>query len=130
MRSLNRAVTFSHQKEKPLEFETMKHLKKLEDEVTAWPHISVHPHRFGGKEFLSEVQKSGTYMLAGSLTSRFRDQFAMRSWSRSASIGRMYRATPSAITAWRSLFVRQYIKPSRIATPCGPAPNRRLIALP
>ena len=29
----------------------MKHLKKLEDEVSTWPHISVHPHRFGGKEF-------------------------------------------------------------------------------
>src|SRR5713101_7037986 len=51
VRSLNRAVTFSHRKEKPLEFETMKHLKKLEDDVTGWPHISVHPHRFGGKEF-------------------------------------------------------------------------------
>ena len=30
----------------------MKHLKKLDDEVSAWPNISVHPHRFGGKEFL------------------------------------------------------------------------------
>ena len=30
----------------------MKHLKKLEDEISAWPSISVHPHRFGGKEFL------------------------------------------------------------------------------
>ena len=29
----------------------MKHLKKLEDEVSAWPQISVHPHRFGAKEF-------------------------------------------------------------------------------
>jgi len=29
----------------------MKCLKKLEDEVSAWPHMSVHPHRFGGKEF-------------------------------------------------------------------------------
>ncbi len=29
----------------------MKHLKKLEDDVSAWPHISVHPHRFGGREF-------------------------------------------------------------------------------
>ena len=28
-----------------------QHLKKLEDEVSAWPNISVHPHRFGGKEF-------------------------------------------------------------------------------
>jgi len=29
----------------------MKHLKKLEEEVSAWPHISIHPHRFGGREF-------------------------------------------------------------------------------
>jgi luciferase-like monooxygenase len=29
----------------------MVHLKKLEDEVSAWPNISVHSHRFGGKEF-------------------------------------------------------------------------------
>ncbi len=29
----------------------MKRLKKLEDEVSRWPNISVHPHRFGGKEF-------------------------------------------------------------------------------
>ena len=29
----------------------MNSLKRLEDEVTAWPHISVHPHRFGGREF-------------------------------------------------------------------------------
>src|SRR5216684_3715917 len=29
----------------------MKHLKKLEDEVSRWPDISVHPHRFCGREF-------------------------------------------------------------------------------
>lgn len=29
----------------------MKHLKKLEEEVSAWPQVSVHPHRFGGREF-------------------------------------------------------------------------------
>ena len=29
----------------------MKHLKKLEDEISAWPSISIHAHRFGGKEF-------------------------------------------------------------------------------
>ena len=27
-------------------------LKKIESEVSAWPSISVQPHRFGGKEFL------------------------------------------------------------------------------
>jgi hypothetical protein len=29
----------------------MKYLKKLEDEVSAWPTVSIHSHRFGGKEF-------------------------------------------------------------------------------
>ena len=29
----------------------MKHLKKLEEAVSVWPHISVHSHRFGGREF-------------------------------------------------------------------------------
>lgn len=29
----------------------MNYLKKLEDEVSAWQDISVHPHRFGGREF-------------------------------------------------------------------------------
>lgn len=29
----------------------MKQQEKLEDEVSAWPKISVHPHRFGGRKF-------------------------------------------------------------------------------
>jgi hypothetical protein len=29
----------------------MQPLKKLEDTVALWPRISVHPHRFGGREF-------------------------------------------------------------------------------
>jgi hypothetical protein len=29
----------------------MKFLKKLEEEISAWPNVSVHPHRFGGREF-------------------------------------------------------------------------------
>jgi hypothetical protein len=29
----------------------MNHLQRLEEEVSAWPDISVHPHRFGGREF-------------------------------------------------------------------------------
>jgi luciferase-like monooxygenase len=29
----------------------MKHVKKLEDEVSTWVNVSVHPHRFGGREF-------------------------------------------------------------------------------
>jgi Family of unknown function (DUF5519) len=30
----------------------MTHLRKLENEVGMWPDVSVHPHRFGGREFL------------------------------------------------------------------------------
>jgi hypothetical protein len=26
-------------------------LEKLEEEVSSWPNVSVHPHRFGGTEF-------------------------------------------------------------------------------
>jgi hypothetical protein len=29
----------------------MNHLRKLEDEISTWANISVHPHRFGGREF-------------------------------------------------------------------------------
>jgi hypothetical protein len=29
----------------------MDHLKGFENEVSAWPNVSVHPHRFGGREF-------------------------------------------------------------------------------
>ncbi len=30
----------------------MNNLKKFEEEVSAWANVSVHPHRFGGREFL------------------------------------------------------------------------------
>jgi luciferase-like monooxygenase len=44
----------------------MKCLSQLEDEVSAWPNVSVHPHRFGGKEFrfgraeIGHVHNNGT----------------------------------------------------------------------
>jgi hypothetical protein len=37
----------------------MNFLQQLEDEISAWPNISVHPHRFGGKEFLFESAEVG-----------------------------------------------------------------------
>ena len=30
----------------------MTHLRKLETEISTWSNVSVHPHRFGGREFL------------------------------------------------------------------------------
>ncbi len=29
----------------------MSFLKEFEEQVSAWPNVSAHPHRFGGKEF-------------------------------------------------------------------------------
>jgi hypothetical protein len=29
----------------------MGHLKTIEDEISTWAKVSVHPHRFGGREF-------------------------------------------------------------------------------
>lgn len=29
----------------------MRHLKTIEDEISTWASVSVHPHRFGGREF-------------------------------------------------------------------------------
>lgn len=44
----------------------MDYLKQLEDEVSTWSNVSVHPHRFGGKEFrfgkaeIGHVHRGGT----------------------------------------------------------------------
>ena len=44
----------------------MNYLARLEAEVSAWPNVSVHAHRFGGKEFrfgkaeIGHVHKAGT----------------------------------------------------------------------
>lgn len=44
----------------------MSYLNQLEDEVSAWLNVSVHPHRFGGKEFrfgkaeIGHVHRDGT----------------------------------------------------------------------
>jgi Family of unknown function (DUF5519) len=44
----------------------MNHLNRLAGEVSAWPNVSVHPHRFGGSEFrfgraeIGHVHKDGT----------------------------------------------------------------------
>ena len=37
----------------------MKYVKALEDVVSAWSHISVHSHRFGGREFLFGAAEVG-----------------------------------------------------------------------
>jgi len=43
----------------------MNYLKKLEDGVSAWPNVSVHPHRFGGREFLFGSTEVGHIHIGG-----------------------------------------------------------------
>jgi len=37
----------------------MVSVTKLENEVSQWPQVSVHPHRFGGREFLFRKAEIG-----------------------------------------------------------------------
>lgn len=43
----------------------MNSLKKLEEEVGSWPNVSVHPHRFGGREFLFGKAEVGHVHMGG-----------------------------------------------------------------
>ncbi len=45
----------------------MKYLKKLEDEVSAWPNVSIHAHRFGGREFCFGSAEIGHLHRGGSV---------------------------------------------------------------
>jgi luciferase-like monooxygenase len=48
---VNREFALSHRKEKLKGVLTMQLHRKLEEEVSKWLNVSVHPHRFGGMEF-------------------------------------------------------------------------------
>ena len=43
----------------------MNNPKKLEEEVAAWPNNSIHPHRFGGGEFLFGEEEVGHMHVGG-----------------------------------------------------------------
>ena len=43
----------------------MTYVKALEDEVSTWPHVSVHSHRFGGREFLFDKAEVGHVHIGG-----------------------------------------------------------------
>ncbi len=45
----------------------MTQMRKLEEQVAAWPHVSVHPHRFGGREFRFENAEIGHLHLGGTV---------------------------------------------------------------
>src|SRR5437764_13202189 len=39
--------------------------KRFEDEVSTWPHVSIHPHRFGGIEFRFRDAEVGHIHIGG-----------------------------------------------------------------
>ena len=43
----------------------MRNLEALEHEVSAWPEVSVHPHRFGGREFRFRAAEIGHVHIGG-----------------------------------------------------------------
>src|SRR4030081_3488585 len=45
----------------------MKHLNRLVDEISEWPQVSVHAHRFGGREFRFGSAEIGHVHLGGSV---------------------------------------------------------------
>jgi hypothetical protein len=46
----------------------MQWIKELEREISRWPQVSVHPHRFGGCEFLFGKAEIGHVHVGGSST--------------------------------------------------------------
>jgi hypothetical protein len=36
-------------------------MMNLEDEISAWPHVSIHPHRFGGSGIPLRKRGSGAH---------------------------------------------------------------------
>ncbi|HEX6502873.1 MAG TPA: luciferase family protein [Terriglobales bacterium] len=45
----------------------MDTLEKLEQELASWPQVSVHPHRFGGREFRFGAAEIGHLHIGGNL---------------------------------------------------------------
>ena len=45
----------------------MTQVRKLEEQVAAWPHVSLHPHRFGGREFRFGSAEIGHLHLGGTV---------------------------------------------------------------
>jgi hypothetical protein len=43
----------------------MNYLKTLEAEVSMWPNVSIHPHRFGGREFRLGTAEVGHFHTGG-----------------------------------------------------------------
>jgi hypothetical protein len=80
----------------------MNNLKKPEGEMSAWPNISVHAHRFGGKEFLFGNAEVGHMHEAGSVDIPF--PLAMRNALLAAGLAEQHHWVPNS--GWITFHVR------------------------
>jgi luciferase-like monooxygenase len=78
------------------------HLKKFEEEVSAWPSVSVHPHRFGGEEFLYGSTEVGHVHEGGIVDIPF--PRAVRNALLAAGLAEQHRWVPNS--GWTTFRVR------------------------
>ena len=45
----------------------MKYFERLEQELSSWPGVSIHPHRFGGREFRFKAVEIGHIHTGGTV---------------------------------------------------------------
>jgi hypothetical protein len=45
----------------------MKHVERLEREISSWPDVSIHAHRFGGREFRFKAAEIGHIHTGGTV---------------------------------------------------------------
>jgi hypothetical protein len=80
----------------------MKYLEAIEGGVSQWPGVSMHPHRFGGKEFRFEHAEIGHLHLNGVLdipfTRRIRDVLIEH------GLGEVHRYVPDS--GWTTFRIR------------------------
>ena len=79
-----------------------EHLRRLEEEVSAWPSISVHPHRFGGKEFLFGSAEVGHIHTGGIVDIPF--PRAVRNALLAAGLAEQHHWVPNS--GWVTFYVR------------------------
>jgi len=72
----------------------MKNLRKLEEEVCVWPNVSVHSHRFGGREFRIGSAEVGHVHLGGVVDIPF--PRAVRDALLAAGLGEEHRWVPDS----------------------------------
>ena len=80
----------------------MSQMKKLEEQVAAWPHISVHPHRFGGREFRFGNAELGHVHLGGTVDIPF--PRAVRDALLADGLAEQHRWVPNS--GWTTFHVR------------------------